>query len=374
MDLANRRSYVTVPGTGIIFSTIVYGTNGRAAYVPAYTISCKPPFWDTGCNIFRSPEFRVLSAVLIFVGILRAYFGSFFTLLGVFIDSFVLGIFTAFFVLYYGFPNSTTTAGNSGSHMPDPNFTSKFVFSAGTERTILLVVGFTVAIIFTFIWHSMFVPRKIVEIVANIIVGYLLASLTVFIADDVRFKASGYWYEVIFLAMIVLTFVLFPPCYNASGIVLSATWGSFAIVQGILFLVGPHLSFIVINSIRYVSVKEYRYAQTTPQLNAEGECWGVALDSDLFSQRTTIVFRFFADWGYVTLWFTLLLTGIVFQMKVLNKPSDSYLEERDVVYANEQTPLISRWTHGSDDVFESPTTNERFLSQYRSTVSSRNSL
>lgn len=61
-------------------------------------------------------------------------------------------------------------------------------------------------------------------------------------------------------------------------------------------------------------------------------------------------------------------------MKILNKPSDEYLDERDVVYADEHTPLISRWTHGSDDVFESPTTNERFLANYRSTVSSRNSL
>lgn len=111
MDLANRRSYVSVPGTGIIFSTIVYGTNGQASYVPAYTISCTPPFWDTGCDIFRSPEFRVLSAILIFIGILRAYFGSFFTLLGVFIDSFVVGIFLSFFVLYYGFSETSMTIG-----------------------------------------------------------------------------------------------------------------------------------------------------------------------------------------------------------------------------------------------------------------------
>lgn len=116
----------------------------------------------------------------------------------------------------------------------------------------------------------MLVPRKIVEIISNIIVGYLMASLTLFIADDVRLKSSGYWYEMIFLAMILLTFILFPPCYNASGIVLSATWGAFAIVQGILFLTGPHLSFIIINSIRYISIKDYRYAQTTPQLNPEG--------------------------------------------------------------------------------------------------------
>lgn len=112
MNIANRRSYVSVPGTGIIFSTIVYGTNGQAAaYVPAYTISCTPPFWETGCNIFRNPEFQVLSGILIFIGILRAYFGSFFTLLGIFIDSFVLGIFLAFFVQYYGFSDSSITIG-----------------------------------------------------------------------------------------------------------------------------------------------------------------------------------------------------------------------------------------------------------------------
>lgn len=63
-----RRTYVSVPGTGIVFASLVQGSqiDDVAAYVPAYSIACSPTFWETNCNIFGNIRYFFLTFPTLF--------------------------------------------------------------------------------------------------------------------------------------------------------------------------------------------------------------------------------------------------------------------------------------------------------------------
>lgn len=50
--VAHRRKYSAIPGTGIVFQTIVSGKSGTSSYVPSLSMSCSPALWETSCNTF----------------------------------------------------------------------------------------------------------------------------------------------------------------------------------------------------------------------------------------------------------------------------------------------------------------------------------
>lgn len=63
-DTSIRRGYISVPGTGLVFATLVKefpGSDGggESAYVPGYTISCSPTLWKTNCEMFG--EYHIYS-------------------------------------------------------------------------------------------------------------------------------------------------------------------------------------------------------------------------------------------------------------------------------------------------------------------------
>lgn len=47
-----RRMYPSLPGYGIVVTTIVRNLNRSAIYVPIFTYSCSPTFWNKKCDIF----------------------------------------------------------------------------------------------------------------------------------------------------------------------------------------------------------------------------------------------------------------------------------------------------------------------------------
>lgn len=58
----------------------------------------------------------MLSSILIVCGIVRGYFGSILEGIGVLIDGFIFGAFSAFFILYYWFSGQVTTEGKTFRH------------------------------------------------------------------------------------------------------------------------------------------------------------------------------------------------------------------------------------------------------------------
>lgn len=47
-----RRMLPTLPGYGIVVTTVVRNSNSSAVYVPLFTYSCSPTFWNKKCDVF----------------------------------------------------------------------------------------------------------------------------------------------------------------------------------------------------------------------------------------------------------------------------------------------------------------------------------
>lgn len=237
---ANRRTYVTVPGTGVVFASLVtdhqYGS--LAAYVPVYSVACSPIFWESNCNVFSSPLFHVLSLWLIGVGIIRAYLGSFLFCIGAAIDGFVLGAF----LTYYA----------------QCNWWSEYVLTVDEEISLLCVSGGLVAAVMFAFWFLCPFGEMITQIPTNIIVGYILTAFTTSVITDADWRHAGYWYEMLFLLITAIMFVILPPCWNPSGLLLSVAWGSFAIMQTVFYFRGSHSAYWVMNSFNFLRNKEFR--------------------------------------------------------------------------------------------------------------------
>lgn len=131
--------------------------------------------------------------------------------------------------------------------------------------------GSVTALIVCAIWFFFEPLSWLITSLSNVIVGYLLGSFSLFVIESPNLTSMTWWWEGIFVGCILVTFVILPPCWSWSGILLSASWGTFAIVQGIMFLVGSHGSYMVINSLRLASIREYRYTNSTPSLGSEGK-------------------------------------------------------------------------------------------------------
>lgn len=237
---SNRRTYVTVPGTGVVFATMVTleQDGSLATYVPVYSVACSPLLWESNCDVFSSPVFFVLNAVLIVAGIIRAYLGPMLFCVGAAIDGFVLGAFVTFYVQCQWWPDHLMTA---------------------QEETILLcTMGGITGLVLAFVC-CFFQAGAIVTLgVTNVIVGYLLATFSTSVVDTADMKSHVWWYQLIFMASILIVFLLLPPCFSLSGIIVTIAWGSFAIMQAFFFMLGTHSSYLVLNTFNSFRVNEFR--------------------------------------------------------------------------------------------------------------------
>lgn len=111
--------------------------------------------------------------------------------------------------------------------------------------------------------------KYISRALTNLIVGYLMASFANFLIDSPKVTQT-WWYQIIFVAIMFGIFILFPTTWAFGAILMSAAMGTYAIIQAFMIFIGTHSSYFVINTMRAVSVKNYIYANTTPQLGAIG--------------------------------------------------------------------------------------------------------
>lgn len=131
--------------------------------------------------------------------------------------------------------------------------------------------GSVTALLICSIWFFCKPLSWLVFSLSNVIVGYLLGSFTLYVIGSPDLTSSTWWWEGTLVACILATFLFLPPCWSWSGILLGASWGTFAIVQGIMFLMGSHGSYMVIHSMRLASVRDYRYTNSAPSLGSEGK-------------------------------------------------------------------------------------------------------
>lgn len=192
----------------------------------------------------------------------------------------------------------------------------------------------------------------------NLIVGYLMAAFISFLIASPDLNSS-WWYQLIFLVCIVAMFILFPSPWILGKILVTAAMGTYAIVQAFMFFVGTHSSYFIINSMRAISVRNYLTANTTPELGAEGT--RILHVRDL---KMILIF-FFLDFWMFAVWLVLLISAVWYQCRAKERCEQQAPPVMLPILIDERAPLITRYTYGSDDVFESPETNNRFLARFR---------
>lgn len=149
---------------------------------------------------------------------------------------------------------------------------SIFFFIAAKAQQVLIVGAFIIAVTLTVIFVCLDFLHHCFQMLSNIIAGFLLGALVVYFIDDYfyDFKSYGWMYETVFLASILAVMIVVTPFETFGPIVLSATCGSFYVVQGICYVYGNHLNYVILNALRYTSVDGYRLVHSTPATNLEG--------------------------------------------------------------------------------------------------------
>lgn len=213
-----------------------------------------------------------MAGILILIGILRAYFGDILKTVGVFIDGFIFGLLVVFYIIYLS--DSTVNEGRfplrlkllTGSLiLCPPHFPDK-------AQQFLIVGAFLIAILITILFICFDVLYNSFTLLSNIIAGYLLGAFIVYYIDDYfyEFKSYGWMYETVFIGSILAVMIILAPCQSLGPIMLSATCGTFYIVQGLCYMHGNHMNYVILNALRYTSIEDFRKVHSTPATNIEG--------------------------------------------------------------------------------------------------------
>lgn len=216
--------------------------------------------------------FHVVGSILIMVGIIRGYFSHIFMAVSVFIDGFIFGLLTVFYTVYWYDPDVS-----EGIHIFYASSSRlKFFFipvhSPVKVEQFLIIGALFIAILLTILFICFEMLHKSFTLISNIIVGYLLGAFIVYFIDDYfyDFKSYGWMYETVFVGSILAVMIVLTVCQSNGSIVLSATCGTFYIVQGLCFIYGNHLNYVILNALRYTSVDGFRKVHSTPAVNIEG--------------------------------------------------------------------------------------------------------
>lgn len=185
----------------------------------------------------------------------------------------------------------------------------------------------------TTLWFFVPFAEPILQCVTNVIVGYILATfITAFLAT-INMQSVGSWFEFIFLVSTMIVLLCVPFCWAWGSILVSATFGSFMIVHAFSMLAAANWVHWLINTFKYIWVKGFRGVNTSIPTGWE-------------------------DFGWFLLWVVLMVTAVLTQKKCVDRRANATI-------IDERTPIVTRYTHGSDDVFESPNTNMRFFQSRR---------
>lgn len=230
------------------------------------------------------------------------------------------------------------------------------------EGFVMFGCGFLTAVTISFIlYYHPSTAKWMACCVTNIIVGSLLSTFTIFAVD-----INSVWWPYTFSASILFIFALLPPCWNFSLILSSALWGTFAIAQAIMLLWETYASYMIVNmmsSVRLSSKDHQQNREVVQQFSIEG------MKGIMFKIKNKIMLYFiYIDFVLLVVWMVMLVVAVWVQRKKWKNNENEVLVNRQTgrsISINIRTPLISRWTRGSDDVFESPETNSRLMASIR---------
>uniref|UniRef100_A0A182YJ10 TM7S3/TM198-like domain-containing protein n=1 Tax=Anopheles stephensi TaxID=30069 RepID=A0A182YJ10_ANOST len=336
--LPNRHKYGRITGRGMVFVTAVIDPvhRGFALYVPAHTYSCKPFLNLAGCYGLNIP-LRVFAILLTIVAVLEVIIGW----LPLFVKCLAAGgVMGAF---------GTVEALNVLDKPLD------------LEWIVLFIVGGAIVGCIIGLLMGLFAPVA-GRIFCSFMTGYLIC-LTLFgmINGNIYTLPNISWYVALggMLIGAILTVAL-----PIILITRSVIFGAICIFYGVNAVFGARLDYPLRHFVRRLYVENYERVYSDPSLDAN-DC--LALAAFTFTMAVTLFMRSRYQSDEVQDDYSRI--EFPCQGRPANGDDEDRIERSTVIaaddtaayqrFVNEQ-PIITRWTNGDDDVFESPESNSRF--------------
>uniref|UniRef100_A0A182PNU5 TM7S3/TM198-like domain-containing protein n=1 Tax=Anopheles epiroticus TaxID=199890 RepID=A0A182PNU5_9DIPT len=337
--LLNRHEYGRLTGRGMVFVTAVIDPvhRGYALYVPTHTYSCKPFLELADCYGLNIP-YRVLAIVLTIIAVLEVVMG--------FLPLMVKGPATMGFLGVVG----TVEALNM---LNKPLAQEWIMFCLVGGAIIGAIIGLLL---------GLFAPG-LCKVFCSMLTGYMIC-LTMFGMINGNFYTlpNVSWYIALggicigAILNITLPIIL---------ITRSVIFGTMAIFYGVNFIVGARLDYPLRHFVRRLYVANYERVHADPALDENDfvalATFGLIMIVVLFLRSRYQSDAVQGDYTRIE---------IPCQRGPANGDDENHIERSTVIaaddtvayqrFVNEQ-PIITRWTNGDDDVFESPESNSRFF-------------
>uniref|UniRef100_A0A182X0W1 TM7S3/TM198-like domain-containing protein n=1 Tax=Anopheles quadriannulatus TaxID=34691 RepID=A0A182X0W1_ANOQN len=336
--LLNRHTYGRLTGRGMVFVTAVIDPvhRGFALYVPTHTYSCKPFIEPAGCYGLNIP-YRVLAIILTIIAVLEVIMG--------YLPLVVKCSASLGFLAVVGTVEALNTLDKPLAH----------------EWLITCLVGGAIVGAVFGLLLGLYAPVA-GKIFCSMLTGYMIC-LTLFGMINGNFYTlrNVSWY-------IALGGVLIGAVLNITlPIILitrSVIFGTVFIFYGVNTIVGARLEYPLRHFVRRLYVENYERVHSDPALD-ENDFVALAAFAIIMLVALFLRSRYQSDevQGDYSRF------DIPCQRGPANGDDEDRIERSTVIaaddtaayqrFVNEQ-PIITRWTNGDDDVFESPESNSRF--------------
>uniref|UniRef100_A0AAG5D9T7 TM7S3/TM198-like domain-containing protein n=1 Tax=Anopheles atroparvus TaxID=41427 RepID=A0AAG5D9T7_ANOAO len=342
--LINRHEYGRITGRGMVFVTAVIDPvhRGFSLYVPAHTYSCQPFVNEAQCYGLDIP-LRVLAIILAIFAVTEIIVGWLPVVVKCPICMACLSVLL--FIEGMDWSGKSTTV----------------------EWLIVFMVGAAVVGVLIGLVLALFAPVTGMALSA-FLTGYLILQ-TVFGLIHGNFYNLPFISLYIFLGATLIGIVLsvmLPIVLITRSVIL----GSIFIFYSVNVIFAGHLDYPLRHSVRRLYVENYPYVYADPSLDENDF---VALASFVLTMVVCLFLRSRYQSDEVQGDYTRV--EIPWHGRFARLGDDEDRVERSTVIAaddtaayqrfvNEQT-VITRWTSGEDDVFESPQTNSRFFRMLR---------
>ncbi|CAH0560305.1 unnamed protein product [Brassicogethes aeneus] len=263
-----RTLYSTYRGTGEVFVVVATYNNASSAYVPAISFGCDYiNSWSESCSGPSTTHWKYVCATYLIFGMFVCLLGHYFYKTSITISAYISGVLITYIVV---------------------SLTGNFTFEE--RSTTSLVLGLAYAMAWLFIWcrfGSPFVSTSL----SYLLTGFLIASCIFYIIADLPMFRNNANYWLTFNGIISGTFIILWSFYSMGHIVSCALLGSYAVTAALNYYCGGYFQYIVLNSIKRATVKNYYMAVVDPPYQA-------------------------IDLMLTVLWAVLFLTGCCIQNKI----------------------------------------------------------
>lgn len=261
-----RRYYSAYPGTGSVYAIIATSGNATSAYVPAATYACDVSNWDESCSGPVSVIWKVLCALILFMGAFMCLFGHRFFK----IEMFVFGLVCGSFISYVSSPFASAP-------------------SASSSLGFALAFGCCYGCIWLFFWWRFGIPILSV-FVPVFFTGYIIGCALYYTGlGDLRLFQSNlnYWSSFFTIIIITMMSLLFITVF--ANILSCSVIGATAMVIAIDHYIGGTIHYVIINNIRRATITNFNLAILDPPYQYKditlGVVWVVLVIMGVIIQR-----------------------------------------------------------------------------------------